>query len=192
MSRGAPTVHPAKYVTVCFLGVQGVGKSSLVNAFFNNQFATEEERMSESKYENVTHNGHQFDVEYRDPTDFERTSTASFYNKAAMTVMVFAIDHEESLNRQKETSSYAERFMSVVPLRLCVATKSDITNGALPDDVIQSHIASLGCSEYLRVSTATGEGVRQLHDRIIAELYEKYFVEEPQPKKKKAGGCLLL
>jgi small GTP-binding protein len=159
---------------ICFVGDDKCGKTSLVKNFIGQEFSDEVSPFDENLItKEIEYNGSKITLNLMDPLDDGTGTTASFYNHANAFCALFDLTDKDSIQNCKNWLSYGERYIDNAYVKMIIGCKSDLEH-AITKEEGEEVAKGLNC-EYDEVSCKSGENCKELYDKIITELYDKFI-----------------
>jgi len=175
-----PSADPLKMTVV---GDPGVGKTSLLNRIYGDEFGEPGEDW-ENKRTQLTANGITRSVILTDTGGMERFRelTSASYKSADIVFIVFAVDDKQSFEHADKWVEEVNRYVpnKAVP-RVLVCNKIDLDTRDVTTEQGQAYASSHNLL-YLETSAKTNHNVPEMIKLTLA----------PPKQGKEGGGCCLL
>lgn len=168
-------------IKAVFLGDTGVGKTSIIKYETENKFNPKTQPTSVFQYfskkcqicDKIIH------LQIWDlggDTTYEKIIN-NFYMGALCIFIVFSLDDKNSFfDVEKWLNDVKNEYQSVLPFIILVGNKKDcIDNRKVTDEEIEEFKVKNNIEYYFETSAKSGEGIHELFQKIIIELYIKYI-----------------
>ena len=190
---------------ICFVGDDKCGKTSLVKSFIGQEFSDDVSPFDENLIaKEIEHNGKKITLNLMDPLDDGTGTTASFYNHANAICALFDLTDKDSIQNCKNWLSYGERYIDNEYVKVIIGCKGDLEH-AITKEEGEEVAKGLNC-HYFETSCKSGDQCKEVYDKIIGELYDKFIAptlggdsgKKGKKDKKAKGGesggkkCILL
>ncbi len=170
-------------------GDSGVGKSSLILRFLEDQFS-EDQVVSigeDFKEKTVSVDGRSVRLQLWDTVGQERYRiiTSSFYKNAQGILIVYDVSNKESVDNVERWSREVDRYLEDSGVKVVVGNKTDL-GSPLSTDAAAEVCDNIGAQHFL-ASAKTGKGVTEMFEGLVRELLAQADRAVPEP----AGEALV-
>ena len=193
-----------KDVKVIILGETGVGKTSIINRFINDEFNPNNdiETLGSTFFrKSIKRQNTVYKLQIWDSIGQEKyhSITRLFIKGSNIVLLVYSIDSRQSFERLNQWYSSITNILDITKYKLgIVASKSDLRNEEVVSDEEGKELAKNMCATFRPVSSKeNNNSVNLLFDIMIDELSkinfesrtESYVLSKKNLKKKKKTSC---
>lgn len=190
-----------KPIKIILVGSGGVGKTTLINTFFDQDFEGETQPTVAPAFCNATvKTSDQTDVELHiwDTAGQERFQSVGtmFYRESNIALVCFDFEQKSTI------ASWVERVRANAPsecIIFLVLTKEDMLDSEQVSEILSESdqmLKDYGAKEFYMTSSSTGKGVKQLFS-ACAECYNEIYCSntpdvvpiEAQPHQSPSSKC---
>ena len=175
---------------VITLGDTGVGKTSIIKTFLQDNY--ERERLSTigigySFKEVILKDGTTIKIKLIDTAGQEkyRAIAKSYYKNAQAVLFIFSYDNKDSLEHIEE---WSKRFKEVggssvdIPMYL-IGNKYDVENKEIEDVSIENLKNKIGINNFVKTSAKDNMGIEDLFNELVEKMYMNKKKERGETQK---------
>jgi Ras-related protein Rab-1A len=170
------------------IGDSGVGKSSILLRYCDNQFS--ENYLStigvDFKIITINHLGKKIKLQIWDTAGQERfrTITSSYYRGVQGIIVVFSVSDLDSFNHVPMWLAEIEKYSNEKCSKILIGNKSDAYLKRCVDYTVAKDFADNNNLNYLECSAKQNVNIQKLFDVIIDDMYDNNFKQFTENKQK--------
>lgn len=166
--------HRAKVVLA---GRSGVGKSSIVSRFYRDDMPDTSPTIGAALFrKNVREKNKSINIDIWDTAGQERfRAVAGYYFRGCQyCILVFSLDDRDSFTDLKTWKDACKTALQgIEPVYFLVGNKLDVAEREVSETEIKQYCIKHKIIHYTETSAQTGQGVHELLDAIIADMFKR-------------------
>jgi len=158
------------------IGDMGVGKSSIVTRYFDNDFNPNRSITigPDFRIKTVDLNEKKIKLQLWDTAGIEkfRSVASSFYRNAKGIIIVYDVDNKQSFNNTQKWFDYIKEYAPYDAICTLVGNKTDLNNNVVTYDM-GLHMANKNNTQFFETSAKNDVGINDVFETLIKLVIKK-------------------
>ena len=187
---------PVNQIKLILLGETGVGKTSILQRFVNDEFVDKSPSSIgiDYNFKKMKYNNKTYQIQIFDTAGQERFKSLikSYYNMGKGYLIVFDLSNNDSLNALKDWIEDVKENVED-PKFIILGNKDDLQKSKkLSDDIIKKQLENYKDIIYIKTSAKADTNIKETFEKMIDLLEKDNNVQIKQGKKSKKNNSIII
>ena len=187
---------PVNQIKLILLGETGVGKTSILQRFVNDEFVDKSPSSIgiDYNFKKMKYNNKTYQIQIFDTAGQERFKSLikSYYNMGKGYLIVFDLSNNDSLNALKDWIEDVKENVED-PKFIILGNKDDLQKSKkLSDDIIKKQLENYKDVIYIKTSAKADTNIKETFEKMIDLLEKDNNVQIKQGKKSKKNNSIII
>ena len=170
---------------ILLIGDVGVGKTSILTRYFNNNFSEVTESTVGIEFKTILfkERDHNIKLQIWDTSGQERfqSITQNYFRDADGLLYVFDVTNENSFNSIKNWLKMSEENNTKEFIKILIGNKTDLEGRSIEKEDMEKFKTENRMTELFEISAKNNSNIKEMFEKIVSLLIKK---ESPQNKNK--------
>ena len=188
-------IKPVNQIKLILLGETGVGKTSILQRFVNDDFVDKSPSSIgiDYSFKKMKYNNKTYSIQIFDTAGQERfkSLTSGYYHMGEGFLIVFDLSNNDSLNALKDWIEDVKENVED-PKFIILRNKDDLQKSKkLSDDIIKKQLENYKDVIYIKTSAKANTNIKETFEKMIDLLEKDNNVQIKQGKKRKKNNSII-